>query len=171
MLAFAEQLQWENGCLRCNLTAYSRYRRKSAHKVRGQSGFSLFELLIVLILLAMLAGISAPAMGRFLDDLSFREQTAEILTELRYARLTAITTGQPVYLLLDQTIGSTLYFTGGVTKKTEFDLDEESSFILEPARITFYPAGQVTPALLSSVKGDRIHRFHINPLTALPVRE
>lgn len=127
------------------------------------------ELMVVMLLLSLLVGVVSPATGRFLDNLAFRKQTSSILASLRYARLTAITKGQEVEVELSETDGATLSITGAVTEKIEFDLDEDASFVLDPAIITFYPEGHVTPASLSSEKGGRIQRFVLDPLTALPI--
>ena len=135
----------------------------------GAAGFSLLELLTVLLLLGIIAGIAAPAIGRFLDNLSFRRQTAAILATLRYARIKAITSGKEVYVITDGSESRSLKLTGGVDKQRDFDLNQEAYFTLKPAEITFYPEGQVTPALLTSVKGKRQDRIALDPLTGLPL--
>lgn len=134
-------------------------------------GFTLLELMVVLLLVALLAGVTAPATGRFLSNLTYREQTANILASLRYARLMAITKGQEVTATLQDSEGRILYLSGAVTEEKEFDLGEDFTFTLEPAEIVFYPEGQATPATIISAKGDRVRRFVMDPLTALPLPE
>lgn len=134
-------------------------------------GFSLLELLTVLLLLSLIAGITAPAVGRFLDNLSFRKQTATLLAALRYARLMAISEGEKVLVSFEDAEGTVMLFRGGVEETREFDLDEDASFSMESEEIIFYPEGQATPVQLSSTKGDRVQTILIDPLTAIPLLE
>ena len=145
--------------------AFWKYRKKSC----GKSGFTLLELMVVLLLVALLAGVTAPAIGRFMNNLNFREQTANILASLRYARLMAITNGQQVSVTLDDSNGRIVYLSGAVTEEKVFDMAEDASFTLDPPEIVFYPEGQATPATLTSERGGRIVRYIMDPLTALPI--
>jgi type II secretion system protein H len=138
---------------------------------RSNRGFSLLELLTVLLLLSLIAGITAPAVGRFLDNLSFRKQTATLLAALRYARLMAISKGEKVVVAFEDAEGTVMLFKGGVEETREFDLDEDASFSMESEEIIFYPEGQATPVRLSSSKGDREQTILIDPLTAIPLIE
>lgn len=134
-----------------------------------QEGFSLFELLIVLVMLGILAGITAPAMGRFLDQLAFRKETGEVLAQLRAARLLAITKGTAV----------TLTAADGPTLRRALDGNEPQLIAtpktlrvhFTPAVITFFPEGFAAPAAIVLGRGSRAARFTIDPLSGLPVRE
>lgn len=137
----------------------------------GKTGFTLLELMVVLLLMALLAGVTAPSVSRFLSSLNFREQTANVLASLRYARLMAITKGQQVSVTFDDSSGKIIYFSGAVNEQKEFDIAEDASFTLEPPEITFFPEGQATPARLISEKGSKVVRYTMDPLTALPVPE
>ena len=140
-------------------------------KNRSIAGFTLLELMVVLLLVALLAGVTAPATGRFLSSLSFREQTANLLASLRYARLMAITKGQQVSVTMNDSDGRIISLSGAVSEEKDFELPEDSSFSFEPPEIVFYPEGQATPATLISTKGERVRKFFMDPLTALPIPE
>ncbi len=133
-----------------------------------EHGFTLFELLIVMIMLGMLAGVAAPATGRFLDSLSFRKQTTDFLSSMRYARLMAISKGKPVTVLYDEAQAA-LYLSGAVQEERMFDLKEDAGFLLEPDTLTFYPEGQVSPGRLTVHKGRKRQEIDFDPLTALPI--
>lgn len=125
----------------------------------------------MLLLLALLAGISAPAVGRYLDSLSFRKQTATLLAALRYARLMAISKGETVVVTFEDEEGKVMQFRGGVDETREFDLDEGASFAMDAEEIFFYPEGQATAVQLTSTMGDRVQAISLDPLTAIAVRE
>lgn len=137
----------------------------------GRNGFSLLELLTVLLILGIIAGVSTPAIGRLMDNLAFRKQTADILAALRLARLTAVTKNKPVTLSIADMDGRAVKFTGAITELREFELEEESFFVFDPEEIIFYPDGMATPADIRSVRQERSADFFIAPLTGLPVRK
>ena len=135
-----------------------------------EQGFSLFELLIVLVLLAMVAGVATPSIGRFLDNLNFRQQTAKLLTTLNYARLTAITKGRPVKMTIGELPG-TIMLSGAIKESRSLELDDAASIVLEPKVIIFSPAGQATPTRLISMLGNRRQVYLLDPLSGRPVPE
>lgn len=137
---------------------------------RGGQGFSLFELLIVLVLMGLIAGIAAPATGRFLDKLRFREQTSQLLAGVRYARLLAISKGRVVRLSLDEQENA-IAITGALTEMRPLDLADQGAIELTPASIVFYPEGQASPARLASIQGERRREFVMDPLSGLPVAQ
>jgi prepilin-type N-terminal cleavage/methylation domain-containing protein len=136
----------------------------------GNKGFSLFELLTVLIILGVMAGVSVPAIGRFLNNLSFRQQVSELKANLRYVRLKAITIGKDI----DFTLGDEsriIRLRGGLEKEKIMDIDNETVIVLEPEEIVFSPQGYVTPATLKISLEERSRTIIMDPLTALPVEE
>ncbi|MGV1100712.1 pilus assembly FimT family protein [Thiovibrio sp. JS02] len=136
----------------------------------GRRGFSLIELLLVLMLLGIIAGVAAPATGRFLDSLRFREQTAELLAAIRYARLMAVGRGRPVHLHFVPE-EKALFFNGAVTERKPLTLAENGEVVFTPEILTFYPDGLATPARLVARSGRRSAEFVVDPLTGIPARE
>jgi Tfp pilus assembly protein FimT len=128
-------------------------------------------MLVVLLILGIVAGVSTPAIGRFLDNLAFRKQTADILAAVRYARLMAITKSKTVTLTIDERDRTAVKFSGGVEEVREIALEEDSSFAFDPDEITFYPDGLSTPAEIRSARKERSTEFSLAPLTGLPVRK
>ena len=59
------------------------------------------ELLTVLVILGVFTAVSAPAIGRILDNITVRNKTQNIVATLRYARLMSISSGREVRLALD----------------------------------------------------------------------
>jgi len=131
-------------------------------------GFSLLELLTVLILLGFLAGVSVPAIGRFMENLSFRKQVGSVVANLRYVRLQAVTRGEDIFVSLEEE-GQLLRLTGGLEEERFLDIDDEALLVLEPGEIVFSPQGYVTPARLTLSMDERSRTIMMDPLTALPV--
>jgi prepilin-type N-terminal cleavage/methylation domain-containing protein len=142
----------------------------SIKKSDSNHGFSLFELLIVLVLLAMIAGVAAPATGRFLDNLSFRRQTAQLLAAMHYARLTAIGKGKPVKVTLSDQPGSVI-LSGAINENRSLELDDDGRIVFDPEVIVFSPAGQATPARLLSILGNRRQSYRLDPLSGRSMAE
>lgn len=125
--------------------------------------------MVVLMILGFLAGLSAPAIGRYMENLEFRKQVGEILSVLRYARMTAVAKGQPVDLSLDSKDGPALRLAGAVTERRPAGLDEGDRLTMKPAEIVFYPEGWATPGLLTFTRGKRQRKISIDPLTGLAI--
>ena len=135
-------------------------------------GFSLIELLVVLVLIGIMAGVAAPSVGRFLDTLEFRKQSAKVMATVRYARLKAITEGKLVVMTATEGDGSqALTLSGAVAEVRELELAEDATLELEPLELVFSPEGYATPGTLKLTSGDRSETITIDPLTALPMLE
>ncbi|MEA3548137.1 MAG: prepilin-type N-terminal cleavage/methylation domain-containing protein [Thermodesulfobacteriota bacterium] len=134
----------------------------------NSSGFSLLELLTVLVLLGVLAAVSVPAIGRFMENLSFRKQVGSVVANLRYVRLKSVTTGEDILVTLDDD-GRVMRLTGGLQEERFLDIVDEALLVLEPGEIVFSPKGYVTPARLTLSQEKRSQTIMMDPLTALPV--
>ncbi len=137
-------------------------------------GFSLIELLVVLILIGIMAGVTGPAVGRFLDSLTFKKETEKVMAVIRYARLTAISRGR--YLVMTASEGegdggTSLTLSGAVDEVKALGLDEEATLELDPVELVFLPEGYATPGTLTLKSGERSETIVIDPLTALPMLE
>jgi len=137
-------------------------------RLANRAGFSLFELLTVLLLLGIIAGVSAPAIGRMLEGLDFRQQVENILAALRKVRLEAVVQGQSIEVRVRD--GSFIVMRNkGEEEERSLELDIDSEFILEPEAIVFSAESNATPAVLTLTKGNRSRTISMDPLTALPV--
>jgi general secretion pathway protein H len=139
--------------------------------IRRTGGFSLVELLVVLVMLGLLAGVSAPAIGRYYDNLEYRKQVGEITAVLRYARLMAVTRGKPVQLALAEEGVPTLRLTGAVEEQRPVGAGEGERLMIEPAEIVFFPEGRATPGRITFSRGERSRTILLDPLSGLPVFE
>ena len=133
-----------------------------------KKGFSLLELLTVLVLLGFLAGISVPAIGRFMENLSFRKQVGSVVANLRYVRLQAVNKGEDILVSLDED-GRVMRLAGGLEEERFLDIEDAALLVLEPAEIVFSPHGYVTPARLTLSRDERRRTIMMEPLTGLPV--
>lgn len=152
---------------------------KEAVKSRGRAylgagtraeGFSLLELLTVLLLLGVVAAVSAPAIGRMLDGMSFRQQVGDVLANLRQIRLESVSQGRDIRLRLEGL--SFVLVRTGVEEEEEIralPVDPDSEMVLEPATVLFTSESMATPATLRFSQGLRARTIALDPLTALPV--
>ena len=145
--------------------------RRNIIRSGNEQGFTLFEILAVMIIVAILAGISAPAIGRIMDNLRFRQQAGKFTAVLRYARLLAIGKGEVVRLRLSEEEDCLFVISGPVDETRECVLEEDDVLEMDPGEVFFYPEGLATPVLITFEKGDRIRRFSLDILTGRPVVE
>ncbi len=117
-----------------------------------------------------MAGVSVPAIGRFLNNLSFRQQVAELKANLRYVRLQSIALGKDINLSLGEE-SRIFHLRGGLEEEKILDIDEETVIAMEPGEIVFSPQGHVTPATMTISREERSRTIVMDPLTALPVEE
>ena len=131
-------------------------------------GFSLLELLTVLVLLGVVAGVSAPAIGRMLDGLDFRQQVGDVMAALRKIRLEAVVSGQSIKVRVED---NRLLLVKGAGKEEErlLGLDQDSELILDSESIIFAAESTVTPATFTFSQGNRSRTISMDPLSALPV--
>ena len=134
-------------------------------------GFTLFEILAVMIIVAILAGVSAPAIGRIMDNLQFRQQTGKFTAVLRYARLLAISKGEVVSLKLSEEKDCLFVISGPVDETRECRLGEDDVLEMDPGEVFFYPEGLASPVLITFEKGERVRRISLDILTGRPMVE
>ena len=138
---------------------------------RTNAGFSLIEMMIVLVILGIMAGISAPAVGKILDNLKFRQQVDKYSAIMRYARLKAVAKGEMVTLKLMEEGDCVFQLSGPIEETRDCDLSEDDALTMDPGEIYFFPEGIATPALLTFEKGDRLKKIRLDLLTARPILE
>jgi general secretion pathway protein H len=142
--------------------------REQVQPGRHPAGFSLVELLVVLVMLGILAGVTAPAVGRYYDNLEYRKQVEGTAAYLRYARLMAVTRGKQVKLTLgDDSDESILQLKGAVERQHSAGSAER--FAIQPEEIIFHPEGRATPGRIIFTRGERSQTILVDPLTGLPV--
>lgn len=135
-------------------------------------GFSLLELLMVMLLIGIMAGVAGPSVGRFLDSLEFKKESAKVMATVRYARLKAITEGKLVVMTATEgeaAMGLTL--SGAVNEVRSLDLADGASLEIEPLELLFSPEGYATPGTLILTSGERSETILIDPMTGLPLLE
>lgn len=131
-------------------------------------GFSLLELLTVLLLLGIVTGVSAPAIGRMLEGLDFRQQAGNVMAALRKIRLEAVVQGRPIEVRVHEH-SFILMRSNGEEEERSLELDEDSELELDPEAIIFSAESTATPALLTLTQGTRSRTISMDPLTAMPV--
>lgn len=138
---------------------------------RNQRGFSLFEMLAVLIIIGILAALVGPATGRYMDNLSFRQQTRKFMKTLRYARLAAVSSAKSVKVRLADSDDCIFELSGGVNETQECTLGLDEELSLEPNEIVFYPEGYSTHAIMVFSREQRKKTITMDMLTAMPILE
>jgi len=138
----------------------------------SETGFSLIELLMVLLLLALISGMVAPATGTLLEGAAFRSEIRDILAAFRYARLKAISTGQPLAMAWDER-ENTLFLLEQNASPHSLWTDEQGHTTIQmtPERVRFFPEGTATPARMVILRGGRRNHFRLDPLSGLPFPE
>lgn len=132
------------------------------------AGFSLFELLAVLVIVALGAALVAPATGRMLAKVSFRQDVLAIKKELRGIQSRAVSSGQPLWLRLD---GLTLEVSRPGAEEPllrTLDVDDESELTMTPELVHFSPLGTASPATLVLNWRERQRTIRLDALTGLP---
>jgi general secretion pathway protein H len=136
-----------------------------------EQGFTLFEVLAVMIIVAIVAGASAPAVGRIMSNLEFRQQTGKLTAVLRYSRLLAIGKGEVVSLKLSEEEDCLFVISGPVDESRECRLGEDDVLEMAPGEVFFYPEGMSSPVLITFEKGERLRKISLDILTGRPVVE
>lgn len=69
--------------------------------MRHLRGFTLVELLVVFALMALMVGIVPPAYDRLREGSQYRDAVRGVVSDLRQARMRALTEGREVRMLVD----------------------------------------------------------------------
>ena len=90
------------------------------------------------------------------------------MATLRYARLMAVSEGEPVIVRLSEE-GPNLTLSGPISESRNFAFGDDSKLEMEPKEIQFFPEGQATPAYLTLTIEERTQEIIVEPLTGMPV--
>jgi len=127
---------------------------------------------MVLLLVGIMAGVAGPSVGRFLDSLEFKKQSAKVMAAVRYARLMAITKGKLVVLTAPEgEAAQGLTLSGAVNETRALNLAEGATLELDPLELVFSPEGYATPGRLTLTSGGRTETILVDPMTGLPLLE
>ncbi len=140
--------------------------RARTYRTTGNAaaGFTLVEILVVLVLMGLVTALAIPSFAGRSQSLQAREAARHLYQVLQSARSQAITTANPVSLLLDY-------------RQQLLQLEQETAYELPrdmrirargaPATqtLTFYPDGSASPAAFRLEAAGRTFRYTIEPLT------
>lgn len=127
---------------------------------------------MVLLLVGIMAGVAGPSVGRFLDGLEFKKESAKVMAAVRYARLMAISRGKLLVMTAPEgEAAQGLSLSGAVNETRALDLAEGATLVLDPLEMVFSPEGYATPGTLTLTSGERTEIIHIDPMTGLPLLE
>lgn len=113
--------------------------------MRRERGFTLVELLVVFAIMALVAGLVPMAYGRMNEASQYREAVRNIMSQLRSARVLAITEGRETRFALD--LHNRQYGLEGAPGK---DLPEPLQLRVTVADREIAPGGQASIRFLPS---------------------
>lgn len=135
------------------------------------SGFTLLELLVVLAILALLLAVIPPMLPNAIDGAQIRSTQRELISSLRYAKNTAITTSEDVSFILDVKENS---FSIN-DKKRQLSLPANAELKLTTAKsaqlsetagaILFYSDGSSTGGQIKLSQGEAVTYIDVDWLT------
>lgn len=142
----------------------------------GDSGFTLIEILIVLLLLGAAAVLVMPSFTTGLAGVELESAARDFVTELKRARLAAVSTQQPRRIILMEPEGSEdarrYVLTDEFERRLEaLSLPKGIGFYVEDSRswpvvLSFYPDGTSSggEVYLANSAGKRL-KVRLDPVT------
>lgn len=76
---------------------------------RGERGITLIELAVVMGIVAIMGLFLAPAIGEWLDNFRIRQAAREVLSDLQFAKMKAISTGRYCTVLFNYSVDGTQF--------------------------------------------------------------
>ena len=134
-----------------------------------QQGFSLFEIIAVMAILAIAAAVAAPSTGRMLTKINFRNEVNEVMAQLRWLKLQAITKGRPVQVTIEDNV-FIVKIGQEEQKRQAIKIDPSTIISMEPNKIRFSPEGPATPVIITMEKEHRKQEVAIEPLSGQPYK-
>lgn len=107
-----------------------------------QRGFTLMELMVVFAIAALVVGVSIPFTARLFDTMQYRDAVREITAAATSARYQAITSGQPMDLVLYPDIRG--YSVNTASNSTNVDRDRMET-LADDLRMEVISAREVSP--------------------------
>lgn len=107
-----------------------------------QRGFTLMELMAVFAIAALVVGVSIPFTARLFDTMQYRDAVREITAAATSARYQAITSGQPMDLVLYPDIRG--YSVNPASNSTNVDRDRMET-LADDLRMEVISAREVSP--------------------------
>jgi prepilin-type N-terminal cleavage/methylation domain-containing protein len=78
-------------------------------KNRGKRGVTLIELVVVMAIIAIMGLFMAPAIGEWMDNYRIRQAAREMLSDLEFAKMKAISSGVNCAVVFNQDVDGTQY--------------------------------------------------------------
>jgi prepilin-type N-terminal cleavage/methylation domain-containing protein len=92
---------------------------------RGENGVTLIELAVVMAIVAIMGLFLAPAIGEWLDNFRIRQAASDIVSNLQFAKMKAISRGREYRVVFDVDTETYQLQRGNLSQKsTRWDSEE-----------------------------------------------